>query len=242
MRALSARELVDAWEQGLTQPPIQRALMLLAVACAEAPETLARLSAGERDGRLLTLRERLFGPRLTGLATCSDCGERVELTVDAADLRVEPGPDSRGGRSLTADGYDVRFRLPDSGDLAAAGALNDVGAARGLLRQRCVEVDRCGERILPDQVPTAVMAAVEERMAQADPQADVQLSVSCPRCACRWQVAFDIVSFLWSEINAWAVRTLTDVHRLAAAYGWREADILSLSAWRRRFYLDLVSA
>jgi hypothetical protein len=242
MRALSAHELMDAWEQGLTQPPIQRALMLLSVASGEAPETLARLSVGQRDARLLTLRERLFGPRLVGLATCADCGARVELTVDAAAMRAEPAATLASPWSLKTGGYDARFRLPDSSDLGAACALDDVAAARGLLLQRCVEVDRDGERVPLHEVPETVMAAIEERMEQVDPQADVQLSVSCPCCAGRWPVAFDIESFLWSEIQAWAIRILTDVHRLAAAYGWREADILGLSAWRRRFYLDLVSA
>jgi hypothetical protein len=54
-----------------------------------------------------------------------------------------------------------------------------------------------------------------------------------------WDVLFDIVSFFWAEIGAWAQRLLREVHALASAYGWREADILALSAWRRRQYLDL---
>jgi len=28
---------------------------------------------------------------------------------------------------------------------------------------------------------------------------------------------------------------------LAAAYGWREGDVLALSPWRRRLYLDLAA-
>jgi hypothetical protein len=33
---------------------------------------------------------------------------------------------------------------------------------------------------------------------------------------------------------------LTEVHRLAQAYGWREAEILALSEARRHAYLELV--
>ena len=61
----------------------------------------------------------------------------------------------------------------------------------------------------------------------------------CPECGHRWHATFDIVSFFWSEIDAWAYRTLHQVHRLASAYGWREADILAMSPWRRQFYLSL---
>jgi hypothetical protein len=49
------------------------------------------------------------------------------------------------------------------------------------------------------------------------------------------------VSFFWNEINTWAYRMLRDVHALATAYGWREADIVAMSPWRRQVYLDMVS-
>jgi len=48
------------------------------------------------------------------------------------------------------------------------------------------------------------------------------------------------VAYLWNEIDAWAYRTLQEVHTLAKAYGWSEEEILRLSAWRRHFYISLV--
>ena len=81
----------------------------------------------------------------------------------------------------------------------------------------------------------------EPQMAEVDPQANLQLDLSCPACGHRWQVLFDIGSFFWSELNAWAQRLLAEVHVLASAYGWREADILNLSPSRRQFYLGLIS-
>ena len=78
-------------------------------------------------------------------------------------------------------------------------------------------------------------------MAEADPQADIQLALSCPACGHQWLSTFDIVSFFWSEINAWAYRILREVHILASAYGWREADILAMSPYRRQLYLEMVS-
>ena len=44
-------------------------------------------------------------------------------------------------------------------------------------------------------------------MAEADPQADVQLELNCHACAHTWASPFDIVSFFWREIDAWAQRT-----------------------------------
>ena len=79
-------------------------------------------------------------------------------------------------------------------------------------------------------------------MAEADPLADIQLDLTCPSCERRWRAVFDIVSFLWTEIEVWAWRTLSDVHTLARAYGWSERDILTLSPTRRQFYLEMVGA
>ena len=39
-----------------------------------------------------------------------------------------------------------------------------------------------------------------------------------------------------------AKRLLMDVHLLARAYGWSEAEVLALSPARRRFYLEMVEA
>jgi hypothetical protein len=93
-----------------------------------------------------------------------------------------------------------------------------------------------------DLLPADVLGAVEDQMAAADPQADVRLALSCPACGHQWQEVFDIVSFLWGEVQAWALRLLREVHTLASAYGWSEADILALSPQRRQMYLEMVGA
>src|SRR5262245_8832896 len=87
MQALSATELLSVWERGARQTLSRRALGLLAAASPDmAPDSLARLTVGERDARLFTLRSWLFGPRLLGLAQCPRCGEHVELGLDTEDF------------------------------------------------------------------------------------------------------------------------------------------------------------
>ena len=53
---------------------------------------------------------------------------------------------------------------------------------------------------------------------------------------------FDVVSFLWAELEAWAVRTLQEVHTIAGFYGWSEEAILNLSSVRRQAYLRMLGA
>jgi hypothetical protein len=246
MRALSTSELLDVWERALAQPPPERALTLLSASTGLGRTALAELPVGERDAQLLSLREETFGPHLTSLATCARCGERLEMTCAVADLRVahdpeEPPPSSP--LSVNICGYEVRFRLPNSHDLLALGRSTDEHSAQQQLLRRALLLathDEGGESE-PEQLPAEVVEAIAERMAEADPQADVQLALECPRCSHRWHETFDINSYLWIEINEWALRILAEVHTLARAYGWREQDVLAMSAWRRQFYMSLVS-
>jgi uncharacterized protein (UPF0212 family) len=243
MRALSASELLSAWEQGQAQPPVQQALRLLAAACPEmTSEALARLSIGQRDASLLTLREWTFGPQLVGLANCPHCNERLELTFNIADIRASPKNEPEEVHSLSVAESVVRWRLPNSLDAMAMSGSHDVDEARKLLLARCVlTVQQGSEERSTDQLPPEIANAVVQQMAEADPQADVQLALACPACGHAWQAAFDIISFFWSEINAWAYRTLREVHTLAQAYGWTERDILALSPQRQQFYLEMAA-
>lgn len=243
MRALSAFELLRVWERGLTQTPVQRALTLLAAACPDtSPDALARLSIGQRDARLLTLREWTFGPQMVGLAACPACGARLELSFDVAEIRVTSEVEPGEALSLSVDDHELRFRLPDSLDLAAIAGHEDAVESRRLLLERCLlNTQHDGEKTPSGPLPPDVLEAVVERMARADPQADVQLALACAECGHEWQVGFDIVTFFWSEICVWATRILHEVHILASAYGWREADVLAMSPWRRQFYLEMVS-
>jgi hypothetical protein len=242
MRSLSADELLDVWERGLDQGPIERALGLLTAGCSDLPEgTLTGIPIGERDGRLLSLREQVFGPDMETVARCPACSELLETTLRVSDLRVFPGADPAPLPPLESGGYSVRFRLPDSRDLTAVAGLVDVSAAKNLLLERCIVEVKKGQDPVPfGDVPGEVLDAVLETMEVSDPQADIRLNLTCPSCGHTWQEHFDILSFFWDEIDNWANHILDEVHSLAMAYGWSESEILSLSTLRRQIYLEKV--
>jgi hypothetical protein len=91
-------------------------------------------------------------------------------------------------------------------------------------------------------MPETLVTTLAEHLAAADPQAAMELALSCPGCRHQWSVAFDILAYFWGEIEDWAQRLLLDIHALASAYGWSERDILTMSPRRRRMYLDLLGA
>jgi hypothetical protein len=244
MRTLTATELLGAWEQGLSQPPALRALTLLALAGGGAsPEELALLPIGWRDAQLLKLRESNFGSRINGFATCPACGQQLEMNFTVADVLVALPAEIPGAVALNLNDYQVCFRLPTSRDLTDLPEDGDEAALKRALLERCVlELKRDGLPISSEQLPAQVAEAISERMAETDPQADLRLALVCPQCAHGWRAPLDIVSFLWSEIHAWSVRILREAHVLASTYGWREADILAMTPWRRQSYLELIGS
>src|SRR5258708_2994405 len=244
MRPLSAQEMLVIWERGLHQHPVERALTMLNVAMpAFAADALLTLSIGQRDAYLLALREATFGSRLESFVECPACQERLEFTPHRPDIRVTSVTESNEGtQQAVIDGYELHFRSPNSRDLIAIARFRDVDAARRILVQRCiVEAKRDGETITVSAFREPMIVDLAEHMARFDPQAEVRLNLSCPACDHQWSLLFDIASFLWTEICGQAKRLLRDVHTLARAYGWREADILSMSAARRQCYLEMVT-
>jgi len=229
MRALSTTEILSVWEQGCGQNPVQRALLMLAAANPESPpESLANLSIGQRDARLMKLRELTFGEKFTGLTNCPACNEKIELAFDTSTIRPAEEMETPAELDLQIDGHDLRFRLPTSSDLLAVNS-------REQLLARCLLSG--GNHFSENTIQ-----AVSETMSAADPMADMQLALSCSSCGHQWPAPFDIVAFFWREIAAAARGHLRDVHALASVYGWSESEILSLSPARRRFYLELVNA
>ncbi|HSS48474.1 MAG TPA: phage baseplate protein [Thermoanaerobaculia bacterium] len=245
MRTLPAWELLEVWDRGADQVPAERALALLAGACPEIPaEELAGLSLGRRDTLLLALRRYTFGPELAGVASCSGCSERLETAFRVEDVRAEPPDAGVGPYTLAADGWTVRFRLPNSVDsLALAASLLAVEPAREYLLDRCVlAAEREGAAATAAELPEEVVRALAARMEELDPMAEVRIVLGCPACGQRSEPIFDVLSFFWAEIAAWAERTLDEVHLFAAAYGWRETDTLALGPRRRQAYLRRVGA
>lgn len=230
MRTLTNADVLELWERGSSLHLLDRALLALASALpGEAYDTLAGWPLGRRNAALLQLRRNCFGDALNGWVACPQCGERLEFSFDAGML-LEQNSEAAG--QLTLNGRS--FRPLTSRDLAAVAVERDEhGAARKLL-QLC----SAGESDFSDDE----LEVFGDLLAKADPLAETLLAFICAACDHRWHEPLDLAAWLWSEIEARARRLLTDVHALAAAYGWTEREILSLSEPRRAVYLEMVQA
>ncbi|WP_194825054.1 phage baseplate protein [Nocardia sp. XZ_19_231] len=230
--------LLAAWDYGCDRSLTHGALALLATVNPGASlNQLATLSIGDRDRQLMGLRAQLFGDLASCLAVCPTCQASLELSFGIGE--VQPAPSADGG-VLCTGGFEIAYRTPTSADLLDV-AESPPPRARELLLARCVRDVRLeGEATRLDTIPTDVIDALVDALAQADPAARVEFALACPECANHWAEPFDIASFLWAEVDHWAQRQLREVHMLALAYGWRERDVMAMSARRRRRYLELI--
>lgn len=235
-RQLTEAIVLDVWERGLAGSPAARRL-LLASAAAPAGHDAADLPLGTLNGLLLDLRCGTFGDALPCTADCPACGESLDVTVAAAELR----PSGHGGSAdavagpatgtLGALGLTVTYRALTARDIAAVDPAAP-GARQALLRRCVVDVSP------PADLPDEVLEEVAKRLADLDPGADTLLALGCPLCAHRWEAAVDIADHLWTDVSGYARRLLHEVHALARAYGWSEADVLAVGPVRRQFYLE----
>jgi hypothetical protein len=238
----AASLLINCWESASRAPARWRTLALVLPAVDGADvESMAGLPVGRLDSRLLELRRHLFGEDMEALASCPACGQLVDLSFEVGEITVEPPADP----PLVAevDGWSIEFRLPDSRDMQAAASCAGAEAARRLLIDRCVlGLTRASQPHAIEDAPAELIAAMEDAMAAADPQADMRLKLACPDCGVEWEATLDPGSFVGAEVSSGARRLLGEIHRLAAAYGWSEAEILGLPSRRRQAYLDLMAA
>ncbi|MFF1257203.1 MULTISPECIES: hypothetical protein [unclassified Streptomyces] len=233
-----AAEMLAAWEAGLGEAPVGRALLLHRTARPDVgAERLPALPVGEREADLFALRRALFGERMQVRLACGACGEDMEFDLDAGELAGSLGGRGEPAVRVQQDGWDVEFRLPGIADLTTAARAADPRTA--LLARCLVSAVHDGTAVTAGELPAPVQRRIVEAVEAADPGADLALNVACPECGQATRAELDIATYLWTELDAWARDVLLDVHLLATAYGWSEPEILALSPTRRRYYLEL---
>lgn len=222
---LTAPSILAAWEHGAGRLPLDRAMAILWAASTRDDVDPADLPLAERDRRLLAIRAATFGPTIPARATCPECNAELEMELDAQDLGEALA--QSGTQALTNDGETGQMLRPlTSRDVAA---VVDVPAERlaAALRARLT-----GREIDGDDAE-----AVDRRIEAQAAAAELSTRLTCSECGAAWSETLDVVAHVWSDIETTALRLLGEVAELAAAFGWSEDAILSLSPARRMTYL-----
>ncbi|MEZ4618977.1 MAG: hypothetical protein R2867_26160 [Caldilineaceae bacterium] len=235
---LTTVHLLQIWEEGQSLPLYQAATLLLqATLPMDEHPAMGAWTVGQRDRHLLEIREWLFGSTMPAVARCPTCGEQAEFTLTVPDLYY-PAFDMTEPHHFAAAGYQVTYQLPTLAHLTAVAERTDRRTA--ILTHCILDATYLGEPIESATLPASILNAIATQMGEADPQADIQLDMRCPSCDTQWQTPFDIAHYLWRELDTWARRVQREVHIIASAYGWSEAQILQLSPVRRQAYIQLI--
>lgn len=244
MRNLTETELLNLWESCMDRPLIETSLHLIATASSDKDlSNVASLSIGQRDARLLQLREWMFGGRLKNVAKCPHCSEKIEWENDVKELRLQPLLPGVGKIfDVKIDAYHINFRLPTTHDLFHLKESSSQKPANELLNRCITSLRRENETVVPSDLPVDIIEEINDLMSKKDPQADIIMLLTCPSCEKQWESGFDILSYLWSEINSWAKNILREIFILAKFFGWSEREILEIGPKRRQLYLEMVRA
>jgi hypothetical protein len=232
-------------ELGQDAAPAERASALIAaltlrIGGCERPsmDQILQLTAGDRERILFATSARLLGPRLDLVTSCPACRNLIEIPVrfeDVIALRPAPMPDrialeARDGRWI------ARCRPPTGADLERA-VRGGPNAPRMLIVDCLIElIDPVGNRVAPAALPVECENHVAKALAELDPAAECRMDIECPSCANPINAFLSGYIILQTALGDMR-RVYDDVFRMARAYHWSEAEILSLPLRRRRHYL-----
>jgi len=223
-RTVRLRELTGRDEYAVAGASTAAAIALLSALLEDG--SAAELVAADRDRLLAAVYMGAFGDRIESTLTCAHCGQPFDLhfslrgLIESIDARI-PSTQWKAlgdGRFEGSDGVTVR--LPTGSDELAAAAL-PADEVEEVLR---------GRADWPD----------DEVLDEVAPLLDLELVAPCAECRHVHTVRFDIQSYFLTALAAERRRLLAEVNRIAVAYSWSLAEILSLTRTDRRMFVELI--
>lgn len=203
----------------------------------------------DRDMLILRLRMLTFGPEIWAVAQCphGDCGMKLDCTFDLASLKVprchEPENDRAGTVEDRGTVVAFSFREPNGADQEAMVEAEHPSAAEaGLdLMARCLVqwggATEISKEMLEGLSPEALLE-LDRVIADNVTSFDWDIRLTCAECGRPFVSSLNIQPFFWEELQYTAGDLWEDVHEIALHYHWSEAEILSLSRWKRKMYLN----
>jgi hypothetical protein len=221
-----------------------RCVRRLGGAATVSEDVVRGLRVGDREALLLHLTRVTLGEQLERIVQCpaDGCGEPIEFSLTIADL-IRPAPEPEPVYTRTFDLKDgslpIIFRLPTGDDQETAAVAARMSAEEeGIDRLLRACIQSTDERV------AAAMPMLREQlppiMAELDPVAELWLNLACPGCGHAFAVLFDAATQLAAELSGVRNDIFRQVHTLASAYHWSEAEIMAMPRPRRRRYLHLL--
>jgi hypothetical protein len=241
--ALRPGALLDLWDECAQAELPQRARAILRAAYRQlCVEDLDAMAIGQWNSALLRFRAAQFGTELRIFDRCPSCQGSVEFAVETSEIlpAADPLPDER---YFSSGDWSVRFRPLTGGDWLRSfqpGCGEPKEAGKRLLSRALLQVRHRSREATPEEMPDPAWEALAEALVEADTASEILFRLRCPSCREEWDSPLEPAEFVWREINAACRRLLRQIHALAWAYGWSEAEIVGLSQERRTNYLRMI--
>ena len=234
LRAITGEiELAIAQAAASARPRARRVTRVLSLALEEVggiqvdADLVRALSSGTRTWLLQQLAAAFRKADDWFEGRCRACDGAYDIGVDIAALPVKPPEGAFPEVAVETSAGPRRFESPNGFHEEAVA--EDGGDARArLIALACL--DEAADWTEDD------LARIEAALEAGAPEASEESTCACPACGETTTARIDPLVFAFpreSDLTA-------EIHRMAGAYHWREADILALPAPRRRRYLDLI--
>ena len=240
-RAFGQREDLDLDFTSLDRPALVTAVLGSCSRQAQDLDMLWSLSLAERVGALVRIVTGAIGSDDIILRLrCSACSESLELEVPCKWLLDEAERCSCKTEAEIALGGSrtVRVRRPTGADQLnwrTRMYADEEEAAKSIVHSLIVPSTDTQLELSDDDIQH-----IAEEMAAFDPLPALQIATVCPACETEVTVPVDLEAHLLARLRECQHTLLAQVHRLAAAYGWHEDEVLAIPAHRRNEYLRLV--
>jgi hypothetical protein len=218
-------DLTDALPPMATTGVLAACLSADGVAPAEAE--LWDWTINRRLQGLIAVTIATRGVAWTSILRCQACSAPMDLPLQLDAFRRDEDPLSVAC-ALEDEMQDIA--VPTGADQRTwlrAGADGPVAMLAHLLPQ--------GAATSPER-----LAAVEAALAAADPLTVLTIGTQCPECGADNSMELDLEATCLALLAAEQPRLMDDIHALALAYHWTEAEVVAVPPRRRRQYLDRV--
>ena len=163
-------------------------------------------------------------------AVCGSCSTQFDVPVDLSCLPVKTAEASYPSVEKNFGKTAYGFRVPRLADLKSLdNSLSSEDATKHL-------IESCQIEGPAREFTKKERAEISEALETVSPEIPISLQSACPECAEVNDIPFDTAAHLISFFK----NPLEDVHEIASAYHWTEAEILALSRSRREAYLSLI--
>jgi hypothetical protein len=204
-------------------------------------ETLfGELSVSTRIVCLLLLAGLDGVEKLVAGLTCPvpDCGGQYEVDLTLDEVLAYGQTDADEPLRVDLDTFVLSLRRPTGNDQLAwlnAGFRNVQAARLGILRSLALSE-------LPEDLAELQLVQIEAALDENDPLVCFSLTTPCPACETAAVHEVSLSDLALRVLRGAQSRLVEIVHLLASHYGWSEAAVLEIPAWRRERYLLLIGA